>query len=48
MTPADIAAALLRTTLATSAAALAAWALLAWLRIDAPRIVPTPAPAPVS
>ncbi|MBA4106755.1 MAG: hypothetical protein C0485_13445 [Pirellula sp.] len=38
MTPADIAAALLRTTLATSAAALAAWALLAWLRIDAPRI----------
>jgi beta-lactamase regulating signal transducer with metallopeptidase domain len=38
MTPADIAAALFRTTLATSAAALAAWALLAWLRIDAPRI----------
>lgn len=38
MTLVDIAAALLRTTLATSAAALAAWALLAWLRIDAPRI----------
>ena len=38
MTPADIAAALVRTTLAASAAALAAWALLAWLRIDSPRI----------
>ena len=38
MTPADTAAALLRTTLATSAAALAAWALLTWLRVDAPRI----------
>ena len=38
MTPADIAVALIRTTLAASAAALAAWALLAWLRIDSPRI----------
>ena len=38
MTPADIVAALVRTTLAASAAALAAWALLAWLRIDSPRI----------
>ena len=38
MTPADIAAALVRTTLAASVAALAAWALLAWLRIDSPRI----------
>lgn len=38
MTPADIAAALVRTTLAASVAALAAWALLVWLRIDSPRI----------
>jgi len=38
MTPADIAVALIRTTFATSAAALAAWVLLAWLRIDSPRI----------
>lgn len=38
MTPADIAVALIRTTLATSAAAIAARALLAWLRIDAPRV----------
>ena len=37
MTPADIAAALLRTTLATSAAALAAGALLAALRVSSPR-----------
>jgi beta-lactamase regulating signal transducer with metallopeptidase domain/protein involved in polysaccharide export with SLBB domain len=38
MTSVDIAAALLRTTLATSAAALVAWALLTALRVNSPRI----------